>query len=117
MADENRRRQYGQFWARLGKPVPIPLEELKKTVDRILGIRGAQWVERKTDYLISCGSEGGLKALMAMSNWEVRGTRMNVTQVERQMTGPEIFRFVADRLQAKERAEGYDNPTHHQEGG
>jgi hypothetical protein len=84
------------------------MEDLKVAVEVAMGRPGVQWVEHKTAFLLNCGTEYGMKAVLALGNWELRGARLRVSVAEKRMTGPEIFRFVGDRLQAKERAEEYD---------
>ena len=93
------------------------MEELRGGVAECLGAHDPQWIERKTDNMVSCGTAQKRGEILAMGNWRLRGVRLGVVQAEPYMTAGEIFKFVGDRLQAKEKAYEYDRKAQQQTNG
>ena len=104
---EGVKRAGGQYWVRIPKPTPIPLEELMPFIEIALMKTRPKVEEQRLGYLIECGSEVAQAGVLTLNGYDFGVGELRVIAVERRMTVQEIFSWLAEKLRLHEKETEY----------
>ena len=95
------RRAQDNFWVRIPKPVPFPVEDLLEILQAASGTLGLAMEVRQMEILVRCQNEAAQEAVLELDGWGAAEARLRVQWAARRLTVHEMCRWVERELRVE----------------